>query len=285
MTTPQPRRQAQQPYQPWANEDSGWDRQGGAAWSGQAPPPVPGTNGLAIASLVLGALWLFWIGSLLAVVFGHIALHQIRRSHGWQQGRGLAIAGVVLGWVGIAVLALIIVVGLVVAEDTDSIGDAGSSPDDIGASRPGAADAPDTTPTSTAHEYSRPEQADEVLARGAPEVAPPPAGTPADVLETETLIEGEGNGAAVGDTVVVHYVGALSDGTVFDQSWQRGEPFQVTLGTGQVIAGWEEGLVGVKVGERRRLVIGADNAYGGQGAGQIPANSPLAFVVDVVDIQ
>jgi FKBP-type peptidyl-prolyl cis-trans isomerase len=88
----------------------------------------------------------------------------------------------------------------------------------------------------------------------------------------------------VGDTIVVHYVGTLADGTVFDESWSRGEPFQVTLGEGTVIAGWEEGLLGAEVGERRRLVLGADNAYGDQANGEIPANAPLAFEVDVVDL-
>jgi peptidylprolyl isomerase len=139
-----------------------------------------------------------------------------------------------------------------------------------------------TTPGS---QYSNPELADEVLARGAPDIEPPPADTPADALESETLIEGEGEGAAAGDTIVVHYIGNIPDGTVFDQSWERGEPFPVQLGAGSVITGWDEGLVGVKIGEQRRLVLGADNAYGDQANGDIPANSPLAFVVDVVDIQ
>ncbi|MET7299234.1 DUF4190 domain-containing protein [Embleya sp. NPDC005575] len=70
--------------------------------------PQPGTNGLAIASMILGIVWLYWLGSLLAVIFGHIALAQTARTG--QQGRGMAIAGVVLGWVGMALLALTIVV-------------------------------------------------------------------------------------------------------------------------------------------------------------------------------
>ena len=77
----------------------------------------------------------------------------------------------------------------------------------------------------------------------------------------------------------------LSDGTQFDESWSGGEPFPVTIGTGQVIPGWDQGLIGVKIGERRHLVIGADNAYGAAGSGPIPPNAPLAFDVDVVDIQ
>ncbi|MGC0422276.1 DUF4190 domain-containing protein [Embleya sp. AB8] len=70
--------------------------------------PQPGTNGLAIASMILGIVWLYWLGSLLAVIFGHIALAQTARTG--QQGRGMAIAGVVLGWIGMALLALGIVV-------------------------------------------------------------------------------------------------------------------------------------------------------------------------------
>jgi peptidylprolyl isomerase len=127
---------------------------------------------------------------------------------------------------------------------------------------------------------------EEVLARGAPDAEPPPADLPADALETETLIEGEGDGAEEGDTVTVHYIGLISDGTVFDQSWEAGEPIDVTLGEGMVITGWDEGLVGSRVGERRRLEIGSENAYGEQGAGDaIPPDAPLAFEVDIVDIQ
>ena len=94
---------------------------------GQYPPPYtspnpntayasPGTNGLAIAALVLGILWLYWVGSILAVIFGHIALSQVRRTG--QGGRGLAIAGLVLGYVGLALLLLVIflvIVGVTVA--------------------------------------------------------------------------------------------------------------------------------------------------------------------------
>ncbi|OPC81453.1 hypothetical protein B4N89_11270 [Embleya scabrispora] len=69
--------------------------------------PQPGTNGLAIASMILGIVWIYWLGSLLAVIFGHIALAQTARTG--QEGRGMAIAGVVLGWVGMAVLAVVIV--------------------------------------------------------------------------------------------------------------------------------------------------------------------------------
>jgi FKBP-type peptidyl-prolyl cis-trans isomerase len=140
--------------------------------------------------------------------------------------------------------------------------------------------------TSTTVAYSNPDLAAEVLAREPPIPANAPADTPPDAVNAKTLIEGQGEGAAVGDTVTVHYVGVLADGTEFDQSWSRGQPFVVeNLGQAAVIPGWNEGLVGAKIGERRRLEIGYNKAYGAAGSPpQIPANAPLAFEIDVVDI-
>jgi peptidylprolyl isomerase len=140
--------------------------------------------------------------------------------------------------------------------------------------------------TTTTVAYSNPELAAEVLAREPPVPANAAADTPPDAVKITTLIEGQGEGAAPGDTVTVHYVGVLADGTEFDQSWSRGEPFPVeNLGQASVIPGWNEGLVGAKIGERRRLEIGANKAYGAAGnPPAIPANAPLAFEIDVVDI-
>jgi FKBP-type peptidyl-prolyl cis-trans isomerase len=157
---------------------------------------------------------------------------------------------------------------------------------------PDTATSEDTTPSTEEpslgatipETMTNPDLAAQVQARTPPTPTPPPADTPKDALETTTLIEGEGDGAVKGDTVTVHYVGVLSDGTEFDQSWNRGSPFPVTLGEGQVIEGWDEGLLGVKIGERRHLVIGADKAYGDAAQSAIPAGSPLAFDVDVVDV-
>lgn len=72
----------------------------------------PKTNGFAIASMVLGIIWIYWIGSILALVFGYIARGQIRRSQGTQSGEGMAIAGIVLGWIGVGILLLLIVLGV-----------------------------------------------------------------------------------------------------------------------------------------------------------------------------
>ena len=79
---------------------------------GYVVAPAPRTNGFSIASLVLGIVWIYWVGSILALVFGYIAKSQIDNSGDTQEGRGLAIAGIVLGWVGVAVLTIIIVVAL-----------------------------------------------------------------------------------------------------------------------------------------------------------------------------
>lgn len=90
---------------------------------GYGPPPMTSTNGLAIASMVLGIIWIYWLGSLLAVVFGHVALSQIKRNP-YQTGRGMAIAGLVLGYLGLAML-LLVVVAVIATTGQESVGDVG----------------------------------------------------------------------------------------------------------------------------------------------------------------
>lgn len=105
-------------------------------------------------------------------------------------------------------------------------------------------------------------------------------------LEYAILEEGEGEVAAAGDTVRVHYVGFLTNGTRFDSSYQNGEPIEFPLGQGRVIPGWDEGIAGMRVGERRQLRIPPELAYGADGApGVIPPNSTLIFDVQLVDVQ
>lgn len=104
-------------------------------------------------------------------------------------------------------------------------------------------------------------------------------------LQTEILKEGEGDVATTGDQISVHYIGTLTDGTPFDSSRDRGTPFTLTLGTGSVIKGWEEGLVGMKVGELRRLTIPAELGYGDRAVSTIPANSTLIFEVELLSVQ
>ena len=96
---------------------------------------------------------------------------------------------------------------------------------------------------------------------------------------------GQGAAAKAGDTVAVHYTGWLEDGTEFDSS-AGGAPYQVTVGAGAVIPGWDEGLVGMKVGGKRTLIIPPDLAYGPSGAGGvIPPNATLKFDVEVVSVE
>ena len=97
-----------------------------------------------------------------------------------------------------------------------------------------------------------------------------PGGEPPAKLEITDIWEGEGKVASAGDTVQVHYVGvAYSTGEEFDASWNRGEPLSFRLGAGQVIAGWDQGIQGMKVGGRRQLIIPPDLAYGNRGAGNM----------------
>ncbi len=111
-----------------------------------------------------------------------------------------------------------------------------------------------------------------------------PEGAPPTELEITDIWEGEGKVASPGDTVEVHYVGvANSSGEEFDASWNRGAPLSFRLGAGQVIAGWDQGVAGMKVGGRRQLVIPPALAYGNRGAGStIKPGETLIFVCDLV---
>jgi len=114
-----------------------------------------------------------------------------------------------------------------------------------------------------------------------------PDGPPPSELEVTELAEGEGAEATAGSTVQVHYVGvAHSTGEEFDASYNRGEPLSFRLGVGQVIAGWDQGVQGMKVGGRRRLVIPPQLGYGDRGAGGvIKPGETLIFVVDLVGVR
>jgi FKBP-type peptidyl-prolyl cis-trans isomerase FkpA len=111
------------------------------------------------------------------------------------------------------------------------------------------------------------------------------AGMPADLV-IEDLVEGTGPVAEPGQTVSVHYTGWLLDGTKFDSSHDRNQPFQFRLGGGQVIKGWDRGVAGMKVGGKRRLTIPPDLGYGARGAGGvIPPNAVLVFEVDLIGVR
>ncbi|MFI6820184.1 FKBP-type peptidyl-prolyl cis-trans isomerase [Micromonospora sp. NPDC050187] len=119
-----------------------------------------------------------------------------------------------------------------------------------------------------------------------PEVGPIEGAPPADLV-VEDLTVGEGPAAERGQLVTVHYVGvAHSTGREFDASWNRGETFQFGLGAGQVIAGWDQGVVGMRVGGRRRLTIPPHLGYGNRGAGGvIKPGETLVFVVDLLGVR
>jgi peptidylprolyl isomerase len=137
---------------------------------------------------------------------------------------------------------------------------------------------------------------------GAPTPVEPPAGATTDLktkpvitvpktpppaaLQVSDIVVGDGDLACSGQNVEMQYVGVTyANGKQFDASWDRGEPFPFQLGGGQVIGGWDQGIVGMKVGGRRQLVIPPDLGYGDQGAGpDIPPGATLVFVVDLVKV-
>jgi len=119
-----------------------------------------------------------------------------------------------------------------------------------------------------------------------PHVYVPAGEAPPAELVIEDLEEGTGEEAKAGHTVEVHYAGnAWSTRQQFDASWDRGETFTFRLGAGQVIGGWDQGVVGMKIGGRRRIVIPPDLGYGSRGAGGvIKPNETLVFVVDLIGL-
>jgi peptidylprolyl isomerase len=118
-----------------------------------------------------------------------------------------------------------------------------------------------------------------------PDVTVSPGPPPADLV-VQDLIEGSGAEATPGRSVTVHYVGVHQhDGSQFDASWDRGEPLSFALGGGMVIAGWDRGVAGMRVGGRRQLVIPAHLGYGSQGYPPvIQPDETLVFVVDLLDV-
>jgi peptidylprolyl isomerase len=105
-------------------------------------------------------------------------------------------------------------------------------------------------------------------------------------LQYEDIKVGDGVQPQAGQTVIVHYTGTLTNGTKFDSSRDRGQPFSFRLGTGEVIKGWDEGLSTMKVGGQRKLTIPPDLGYGARGAGGvIPPNATLVFDVELLDVK
>jgi peptidylprolyl isomerase len=137
-------------------------------------------------------------------------------------------------------------------------------------------------PTDTAAEAR--ERLEDTSARP---VIDKPSGSPPRRLVKENIVRGKGRTAQAGDRITVHYVGvAFSTGEEFDASWNTGRPFSFRLGAGGVIPGWDKGIVGMKVGGRRKLTIPPELAYRAEGAPpDIAPNETLVFVVDLLKVQ
>ncbi|HKH64747.1 MAG TPA: FKBP-type peptidyl-prolyl cis-trans isomerase [Solirubrobacterales bacterium] len=143
-----------------------------------------------------------------------------------------------------------------------------------------------TTSSSITDDTSSSQQAEAPEKKTKPKVKAP-NGAPPKQLVTKDLEDGSGAEAKAGDAVTVQYVGVnYKTGKEFDASWSRGEPFTFTLGAGEVIQGWDQGIEGMKVGGRRELVIPPELGYGPAGAPPaIPPNETLIFVVDLEAVE
>ena len=161
----------------------------------------------------------------------------------------------------------------------------GSSKKDETAATPTKTAKPTATATATAAPVGKVKVTGALGAKPKIVITPINA-TPPAKLKIKDLAKGHGKAAKAGETVTVQYDGVLyANGTEFDASWNRHQPFSFPLGAGQVIPGWDKGVVGMKVGGRRVLTIPPELGYGPQGSGPIPPNSTLVFVVDMLKIQ
>jgi peptidylprolyl isomerase len=139
-------------------------------------------------------------------------------------------------------------------------------------------------PVSTSAPVALPLPSAAAVPTAAPAPTPSAPSAPEAPLGITTTAPGKGPGAQNGDKVRVHYTGTLQDGTKFDSSRDRDKPFDFTLGQSQVIKGWDQGLLGMKAGEKRKLVIPPGMAYGPRGRPGIPPNSTLNFDIEMLAI-
>ncbi len=113
-----------------------------------------------------------------------------------------------------------------------------------------------------------------------------PTQTQSQELKVEDITVGTGPEVKNGDTVVIHYKGTLTNGKQFDSSYDRGQPFETKIGVGQVIKGWDQGVAGMKIGGKRKLIIPSELGYGAAGAPPaIPANATLVFEVELLKVE
>ena len=105
-----------------------------------------------------------------------------------------------------------------------------------------------------------------------------------DRLQIEDLLLGDGKEVVKGALITTQYKGTLEDGTLFDSSYERGRPFQCVIGTGRVIKGWDQGLMGMQVGGKRKLLVPAHLGYGERAVGSIPANANLVFEIELLEV-
>lgn len=103
-------------------------------------------------------------------------------------------------------------------------------------------------------------------------------------LQITDLLEGDGKAVVKGALITTQYTGWLADGSEFDSSWARGKPFQCVIGSGRVIKGWDQGLIGMRVGGKRKLQVPAHLAYGERSVGAIPVNSDLTFEIELLEV-
>lgn len=204
------------------------------------------------------------------------------RARGWRPGQPQREEGSVVGvlaWLGnpyvfagLVASGVVIILGAIVM-----ISVLGGGGGDALVANPSGTPAASATPTLPAQSPTT-----------APEAPPEVSGetvTTASGLGYIDIQEGTGESPLTGDTVVVNYTGWLQDGgTKFDSSLERPQPFSFVLGTGSVIAGWDEGVATMKVGGKRRLIIPPELAYGAAGQGSIPPNATLIFDIDLLDI-
>ena len=152
------------------------------------------------------------------------------------------------------------------------IGDLGTNKLNLGVATPAASASPSSSPSAS----SSP------LPSESPVASPT---TYPDGLVVQDITLGTGPEVKAGDTVVMNYIGTLQDGTKFDSSYDRNQPFTTQIGVGQVIQGWDEGVPGMMVGGKRKLIIPPALGYGNQAVGTIPPNSTLVFEVELLQIK